>query len=964
MTSRRRKLLVGLAAAFFAGLLAVCVAGAVAWSKRGEIVAAVARELGVDRVEITGIGFDREARALTVSLDKVEMRGVTAGHIAVALDVRLLVRERRIGVTEVVVSDVSGGADVLRGLLAPSAGDGQPGAASLADVWSQLTRLAKVRVERARFDLTPIGVPGNVVVERAVFVRRNGFFAAEALVRQDEDGLVKASAEVHQIDGRLEIRAAHAELTNVKAPASYFAFFDTKIAACPILPIERLEADATVVIGAGTLRVAIEHIDLVAPMAVASGAFTIDAGEKTTAYDVAVAIAKADQRVLGFLPVELLGRTVNEWLTQNLRSTIVENGSLALAGDDELRKLDLKLPARATSLTFAPGWPAVEDATAMVTIGPENLLVEGGAARFEGLAVHAFHVEIPAFSAPVVKVRVEARSDAQRTLAALAKTPLKDTIHTITSQPLSIRGPIGATVSVEADISGDDPKVSVSGTANLEGVTVAPTTLAVPPLENLRGPVRFTTARIDSGELKGTFGGKPASVRADVTFNAKRVVAKGDVTASYLATTGMASGRIAGRVRGELRADLGKETEIHYDATGDFDLAGVALDVPVLLKKPVGAARKLRIKAKGGNHGSSFDFVSADLRGTALITYGGDVGFDIGLSLADGVRALRPAELSGVKVDLGNAEGRATWTGTADAMEHLSVDLARLVIPVSERKEAVEKPASGAIDPRDLPAITFQCAELSVAGRDFGEVALEASRIDEGLSLDSLEINMGPASVYRTTGTWIATPFGADAKLAGQIHVRDGGRTLAALGLGEGVRGLRGDLAFTAAYPNPGVDFSLEKLTASLDVSLEAGRIDRVDNMALKALDLVTLHFLELREKGIEIERVKGFVALSGKKVDVSKARIELTSAQIKGNGIFDLDEEGIDASIALRLKISRTINAVALGIVNPLLALGYLSQDSDFTVVKLDGLTEHSYTLKGDWGSPQVKLSSGLFSH
>lgn len=966
--------LVGVTAA-----LAAFALGYYAWMHRQQIVDAVSRELGVEHVVVAGIGLDRKAANLVVRLDDVAVHGIAIKSVAVALDVGRLVRDQRLAFSDLIVSDLEVDDALIQSVVHPPSErgarpDGETNL-SLAAVWDHFKRFRRVRIENVRLGLAAIGVPGAIVLQQAVFERRGddgAFFAAQALIRQQipgrrESGTLTARCEIHA-DGRtLAIRSAHADIKDFDAPASYFAFFGTKLVDAPVLPMKDVTADAHVEIGLDddTLLVAIEQISIQTELARATGAFSIDVGLKTTNYQVKLAIDRGDERVLRFLPRELLGRAAADWLAQNLKAAQVVGGRLELAGNSQvLQKLDLQLPVKQGRLSFAPDWPTADELEALVVITPQGLHASGVKAQFDALTLDRFKVDIASFAAPVVAVTVEATSRAPQALAALAKTPLRGAVAVIQQQPLTVEGELSAIVNVTVDISTAVPQVLVDGSATLLGVRVVPKDARIPPFEGLHGRVSFNREGLASeGFLKGQFDGMPASVRADVGFGGNEIVAHADVRGQYAA--GLSS--VQGPVRMQAKASLRSGRDLQYRLNANADLTDVAINIPGVVVKTAGRARTATIVVTGSQTDAIVAVESADLRAVARTALNADETLAVGAAVADGTRPLRSPDLLALKLDLAAAAGTLNWSRNFD---HLDAELSHVTIPAELSRSAgtkvatIASPHSEAIDPRSWPSLNLHVADGMVYGRKLGEISLVAKKIDDGLAIDNIEINMGPASLYRTSGRWVVTPFGTDLKVAGNIHLRDSGRMLAALNLSEGIQGLHGEAAFDADWPNVSMDLSLSNLMARIEFKVAEGRIDKVDNLALKALDLLTLRFLELRESGLEIELAQAKAVLHGSQLTVEQAQVESPSARIKAQGRADLKGETLDANVTLSLKISRTLNAVALGVVNPLLALGYLSQDADYTVVKLDGLTEHSYTLTGPWGSPEVKLASGLFAH
>ncbi len=947
-------------AAFVLVAAALAVFGRAAWDERQALVVRLAAELG---------GVEIQVEDVAVALDRwrdgflgAQFTGVTAlgtkiDRVSVGIEIFASLKERRAVLKGLTVSGFSlppAAAQVE--VESPKAETPPP---DLATIWSSVLRFGTIRLENVEVATEALGIGGPLHVEVADLIA-TGAGVAHVDVRATlaSSGPVVAAADVSLQGGAVRLANLSLAADLFQLAPFYYRYVDPSdpLPAEPLV-VEHLDASGELFIGEDLVLVDLRKIALRSKMATATAVVYVKEAGEIFDYKVDVDVEDGTEGVLPGLPPALIGKDVSDWLATHLKTVKIKGATLRLHGDAAgLAALDLRLPVSGSRLAFAPGWPELEDVDAQVQVTADGLHVVGTGARIGELKLRGFTVDVPSFeTTPRLTVDTRLEGDAEAVLATLAQTPLKGTVRDIRALPLRLSGPLASSLKVEVGL-GDpeaDGAVSVSGTAELLGVEAALTNAPVPPLTALRGRINFTHEHLASaGKLRGTLDGQEIAIAFDLPLTEELPVCKLEIDGTArLETVLVALGRsasdsLAGLARAHVTGEIGAAPggAIAYSGKAELDLTAAGLALKGLMVKPAGVAAEAVLRFASAPSGPTLEaqYRSAAESASAKLAFSAErVSGDVVLALTNARGTIALPKGAGPIVAaftrLHVTETQPTATATA--------------------APAVSEAVAPALDPRDVPELQISCEDLVLGKRRLGRIELRTTKIPEGQSVDFLALDLGAASLYDTTGRWVMTPFGTDLSVKGKIYLRNGGEALQQLDLGDAVEGLRGNVDFAVSWPDLSTDLDARRLTARIAVDVREANIAAVDGVALKALDVLTLRFFDLTKEGLVIETATAELTFKAGHLAIGHARIESPTASLVAKGDLDFEEESVDAGVDVTLKISRTLNAVALGIVNPLLALGYLSQDADLTVVKLDGLTRHSYRVTGPWADPKVEL-------
>ncbi len=414
------------------------------------------------------------------------------------------------------------------------------------------------------------------------------------------------------------------------------------------------------------------------------------------------------------------------------------------------------------SPTASIPWPAFDGVDADVVFDEAKLTVHARSARVYGYRLTDVTAELPALADPAHVLRVSGKGTG----------PLQDLVRFVNEGPIS-RWLHGFTATTETtgdaalalalDLPLSHPRdAAVAGSLRFETNDVALNAI-VPPLRRIDGRMDFTDRGLEIDGLKAEALGGPLVVDASTKSDGYiELSAKGKVDVATLqdearrsrtdgletpvsnaveraahVLSGSTDYSVALRVRSKRAVDLSDrpappdaDAPSQPDLVVRSDLVGLAIALPEPLAKPADASWPLRIElARSTSPGAA-----APDRENIRITLADRI--DVAIARA------RNADERFAVTRAGYAIGgaRATTAGPSDVairVPSIDVDAWREALrEAGPRPPPAAKPSSGAFD-RLLPErATLKTPLLRVAGRDFTNVDVTASRTSAGWRAD------------------------------------------------------------------------------------------------------------------------------------------------------------------------------------------------------------------------------------
>jgi len=319
---------------------------------------------------------------------------------------------------------------------------------------------------------------------------------------------------------------------------------------------------------------------------------------------------------------------------------------------------------------------------------------------------------------------------------------------------------------------------------------------------------------------------------------------------------------------------------------------------------------------------------------------------------------IRATELEGsFRYPLREDQGPATLT------------LARLALQSNPTEPAAAPAAAeeSAQDPRALPGITLDVAQLQLNGQDFGRARAAAGRVEKGLQLRELSVD-GPAGRLEGGGSWLMTEDGPRTALNFALDTPDFGRLITGLGFAETIdRGparLNGELS----WPGSPIDANRERVSGRVDLAMKEGRFLEVDPGIGRVIGLLnvtaiqrrlSLDFSDLFQKGLGFDSVTGHFELAAGVVQTDDLAIRGPSGTIEIRGRTDVGAQQFDQVVTVTPSLRSTLPIAGAVVGGPVGGAAMLVLQG-IIGKQVDQLGAVRYTVKGPWADPEITVAEG----
>lgn len=235
----------------------------------------------------------------------------------------------------------------------------------------------------------------------------------------------------------------------------------------------------------------------------------------------------------------------------------------------------------------------------------------------------------------------------------------------------------------------------------------------------------------------------------------------------------------------------------------------------------------------------------------------------------------------------------------------------------------------------------------------FGDRLLKDSRVqalffDELWLLPKLETRLG-ASHLAIQGAWLGNE--GRTKVRMDFATEDFGRWLRDVGVYPSMRGGRGSVHGTLAWPGRPLDFAGDRMNGSLSLAMEEGEVEELYFLSkalstLNVLDwpaLVGRGFADVAHSGLVFRSLKGAAAIEDGQLDLQGLTLESAPLRLTMGGGLDLGARTYDLDVHVQplQTLDKLVAAVPL--------VGYLLTGEKKTFATLD------YHVVGPWSEPKV---------
>lgn len=302
-------------------------------------------------------------------------------------------------------------------------------------------------------------------------------------------------------------------------------------------------------------------------------------------------------------------------------------------------------------------------------------------------------------------------------------------------------------------------------------------------------------------------------------------------------------------------------------------------------------------------------------------------------------------------------------------IEAIEIDLEYLRIELPQRQPA-EKVI--AVEDSLWPSMRIRIADLQLDGIRFGRLDLSGKRELARWTLDNATLQaLGMQAT--ASGAWQLGDNVNRSQFDIRIRSEDLMALQAHLGYQQLIEANQAELTGSLGWPGNPLAFSAQTLAGNLEIEVGRGQLVEVQPgaagrmfglLSIAAIPRrLALDFSDLFGKGFDFSAIRGRFALDGGIARTERLIMQGDSAVIEVNGPINLVDRTYDQIVKVTPKVSSALplaGAVAGGPVG--LGVGtaiYLFDRLAGTIMdrEIVNLLSYSYTLKGPWEAPELKL-------
>ena len=297
----------------------------------------------------------------------------------------------------------------------------------------------------------------------------------------------------------------------------------------------------------------------------------------------------------------------------------------------------------------------------------------------------------------------------------------------------------------------------------------------------------------------------------------------------------------------------------------------------------------------------------------------------------------------------------------------VNVNLQNLTL-VKNEPEDEEGKEKHEINPGKIPPLNIEISALNYNDIDFGQLNLVTSKIDNGLSVDKININKTDMTI-NGTGIWDISNNEHHSRFNLTVNAASMKTMLETFNYDvSAIKEGKTNLSLDAQWQGTPVDFSLGNLNGTLDMEINKGRLTDLNPTAGRLFGLLSLQtlprrlsldFSDLFGKGLAFDNIAGHFSIENGNAYTDNMIMTGPSVNINISGRTGLQEQDYDQIATITPKMSGSL-PVASSLFGPIgVGVGAVifltSEIFQSLPDKIDTLLRKQYTITGAWDDPQI---------
>jgi uncharacterized protein (TIGR02099 family) len=331
----------------------------------------------------------------------------------------------------------------------------------------------------------------------------------------------------------------------------------------------------------------------------------------------------------------------------------------------------------------------------------------------------------------------------------------------------------------------------------------------------------------------------------------------------------------------------------------------------------------------------------------------------------------------------GYVEYRPARPGAAQVAGRVYARLARLSLPKGDLDQV--ESLLDRQQPTTVPALDIVIDDFELRGKRLGRLEIEAINRADARAPDGREalrewrltkFNLvapeaqlsGSGQWQEVGGTYMTLPGAAAtarrrAVLDFKLDVSNGGAFLERLGMGQAIRGGKGQLAGQLSWLGSPLSLDYASLSGNVGVNMDAGQFLKAEPGAARLLGVLSLQALPRRllldfrdvfEEGFAFDSVSGDLRIAQGVAHTNNLRMRGVQAVVLMEGQADLARETQDLRVIVVPEINAGTAALAYAAINPVVGLGtFLAQ----ALLRRPFIAANTreFHVTGPWADPKV---------
>lgn len=295
------------------------------------------------------------------------------------------------------------------------------------------------------------------------------------------------------------------------------------------------------------------------------------------------------------------------------------------------------------------------------------------------------------------------------------------------------------------------------------------------------------------------------------------------------------------------------------------------------------------------------------------------------------------------------------------------LNLSRLKLDTTAEEDKTEE--SIEIDPVDLPSIHAYVTNFQYADIQLGEMYLETSKIEHGLSFDNISFQKENIEIS-AHGEWTKRDNKSESLFNIDLDATELNSMLETFNYGlTSIKEGKTDINIEAKWPGSPMDFQLQNLDGAMSLIINKGQVLDINPKAGRLFGLLSLQslprrlsldFSDLFGKGLSFDQIEGAFTLEKGNAYTNDLLMKGPSANIAITGRTGLIDKDYDQLVTVTPQITDSL-PVASALFGPIgvgvgTVIYFASELFKSIPSNIDKMLQYQYTITGSWKDPVVE--------